>query len=248
MCDKFDLRNDYEVCKCRYNSLCQPDQYFIDHSTNLKNSQNRPSSANDRYAAIGKPTKMISSDSKIPTNSATRTNIKSVINKKSLIDPDSVQQLKQDLRTIKDQLFYLSENRNEALNITNELQMRYKYLKQKNKNYKREIEKLKTGNCQLIKQLKENEERKKQKINGLYQEFLGATADANYQQICNCSLEASSPNTKILENNFELRACHQCVQHFNEIENSRDKYQQLYQKYQEICEKTKILEACDQQR
>ncbi|XP_015839112.1 putative leucine-rich repeat-containing protein DDB_G0290503 isoform X1 [Tribolium castaneum] len=211
-------------------------------------SASKSSNGSRKCCACG--SKNASSDSKIIKNksnnkrSATpaRNNNKESNNnnKGSKIDPDSVKQLKQDLKTIKDQLTILTQNRDEALNLTNELEVRYKSLLEKSQRQEREIEELTQKNVTLESKCqslgKSQSKSDLNELNALFRELVDKSKimEESKNKVCRCIKEKSHEYQEMANSTKEL----------SKVIAERDaKYATLMKNYQKTREnETKLKE------
>jgi chromosome segregation ATPase len=157
-----------------------------------------------------------------------------------------VEQLKEDLQTIKEQLFALTKNRNEALNVTNELENRYTCLLNKSLHQEKEIQALKCQNakllakCQCQKSLEGTEidevettklclDQYESKLNELYKEFLNTSKvmEQSREKVCRCIKDKHSEFEKIAASKKVLSKM---------IEDNDAKYTNLLKNYQQLKE------------
>ncbi|KAH0820634.1 hypothetical protein GEV33_002157 [Tenebrio molitor] len=166
--------------------------------------------------------------------------------KKSKNESQNVEQLKEDLQTIKEQLFALTKNRNEALNVTNELENRYTCLLNKSLHQEKEIQALKCQNakllakCQCQKSLEGTEidevettklclDQYESKLNELYKEFLNTSKvmEQSRDKVCRCIKDKHSEFEKIAASKKVLSKM---------IEDNDAKYTNLLKNYQQLKE------------
>lgn len=164
----------------------------------------------------------------------------------------NVEELKNDLSTIKQQLYSLTKNRNEALQVTNELQTRYIGLKRKSQEQDKIIEDLRHQNeklrqhckCQIVKdpkvgaevqEVRKSLDQYEEKLNILYDELIDSSkvmVEAR-EKVCRC-IEKSNESYKEFEHS--KRELSQVAEEKNL------KYQQLLESYQRLKETSEKYE------
>ncbi|XP_044266141.1 putative leucine-rich repeat-containing protein DDB_G0290503 [Tribolium madens] len=226
-------------------SKCPPPKthyFFVDQTPTQvtapkKRSNSHPRSAskssNGSRKCCACDSKNASSDSKIIRNKTKKQNA-TPRNGKPQMDPESVKQLKQDLKTIKDQLTILTQNRDEALNVTNELEIRYKSLLEKSQNQEREIEELTRKNLAL--ESKHQSKTDLNELNSLFKELVDKSKimEESKKKVCRCIKEKSHEYQEMTNSTKQLS---------KSIAERDAKYANLMRNYQKTKEnETKLKE------